>query len=313
MKSETFTFKDPQDYDIFVYKWLPDSGTNPKAVVQIAHGMQETAARYERFAAALTQAGYAVYANDHRGHGQTAKSVENLGYCGTDGFNWMAQDLYQLTQIIQHQNPKLPIFLFGHSMGSFLLQQYITEHGNDLQGAILSGTSGNQGFVVNLGIGLAKLISLFKGTSSKSPFLNNLSFGSYNKRFQPIRTKFDWLSRDNTEIDKYIANPYCGFICSTGFYYDLFRGLKLIHRNDTQQKIPHRLPIHFLAGTDDPVGNYNKTIRQLIDTYQKLGVQDLSYQFYQDGRHEMLNEINRAEVTHDIITWLDARAPVSEN
>lgn len=306
MQSETFTFRDSQGIEIFVHKWLPDTDLNPKAVVQIAHGMAETAARYERFAKALTEAGYIVYANDHRGHGRTAKNLTDLGYMGKDGFNWAVKDLYQLTQIIKEENPGLPIFLLGHSMGSYLTQQYIYRYGSGLKGAILSGTSGKKGFILTMGIVLAKLIMLFKGAQSVSPLLIAMSFGSYNDQFKPNRTNFDWLSRDNAEVDKYISDPYCGTQFSAGFFYDLFRGMKDIHRIQNQQKISKNLPLYLFSGNMDPVGNYTKSVVQLIRTYQTLKLSDVSYRFYSSGRHEMLNEINRDEVTQDIIDWLNA-------
>jgi alpha-beta hydrolase superfamily lysophospholipase len=305
MKMETFTFRDPQDYEIFVYKWLPENGRQIKAAVQIAHGMAETAARYERFAKALTEAGYMVYANDHRGHGRTTKDPAKVGFMGTDGLNWAVKDMQQLHQVIQNENPTLPIFLLGHSMGSFLTQQYISLYGAGLQGAILSGTSGKQGFILNAGALLAKLVMLLKGAQTPSPFLDQLTFGGYNNHLKPNRTKFDWLSRDEVEVDRYIADPFCGTVFSAGYFYDLCRFLKQIHRLDTQRQIPVNLPIYLFAGSMDPVGNLTKTIRQLIRTYQTLEIHDVNGKFYPDGRHEMLNETNRDEVTRDVIQWLD--------
>ena len=305
MKLETITFQDQEKYEIFVYKWLPESGIPVKAAVQIAHGMAETAARYERFAKALTESGYMVYANDHRGHGRTAKEPEKVGFMGTDGLNRAVEDMHQLHQIIQRENPSLPNFLIGHSMGSFLAQQYISLYGAGLQGVILSGVSGKQGFILNIGAILAKLIMALKGSQTPSPFLDQLTFGSYNQHCKPNRTKFDWLSRDPAEVDAYIADPFCGAVFSAGYFYDLCRFLKQIHRLANQRRIPVTLPIYLFCGTNDPVGNYSKTVRQLIETYQSLGIQDVTCKFYPEGRHEMLNEINRDEVTRDIITWLD--------
>lgn len=305
MKLETFTFVDPQKYEIFVYKWSQDSGCPVKAAIQIAHGMAETAARYERFAKALTEAGYIVYANDHRGHGMTAKFPEKVGFMGTDGLNWAVEDMHRLHQIIQAENPSIPRFLLGHSMGSFLTQQYISLYGAGLQGVILSGTSGKQGFILNLGAVLAKWVMVLKGAQTPSPFLDQLTFGSYNNHFKPNRTKFDWLSRDEAEVDAFMADPFCGAIFSAGYFYDLCCLLKRIHQLANQRHIPVDLPIYLFSGTQDPVGNYTKTIHRLIQTYQTLGIGDVTCKFYPEGRHEMLHEINRDEVTRDIIEWLD--------
>lgn len=312
MKSETFTFLDPQKYEIFVYKWLPDKGYPVKAAIQIAHGMAETAARYERFAKALTESGYIVYANDHRGHGKTAKFPEKIGFMGTDGLNRAVEDMRRLHQIIGEENPSLPRFLLGHSMGSFLTQQYISLYGAGLQGVILSGSSGKQGFILNIGIILAKLVMVLRGAQTPSPFLDQLTFGGYNNHFKPNRTKFDWLSRDEAEVDAYIADPFCGAIFSAGYFYDLYRFLKQIHQLDNQRRIPVDLPIYLFSGAQDPVGKYTKTIRQLIQTYRSLGIRDVTHKFYPEGRHEMLNEINRDEVTQEIIAWLDGHIKKGE-
>lgn len=300
-----FTFNDGEGIEIFVYKWSPEKGSI-KGVVQISHGMAETAARYERFAEALTNDGYIVYANDHRGHGRTAKDVENVGYLGEDGFNWMIRDMKQLNDIIKSENPSLPVFLFGHSMGSFLSQMYISLYGDTLKGVILSGTSGKQGLLLDIGIKMAEGEVKKLGAMAKSPKLNKLSFGSYNNKFKPNRTAFDWLSRDIKEVDKYVKNPFCGGIFSAGFFRDFLRGLKEIHRTENMVKIPKGLPIYIFSGEMDPVGNSCKTLYPLIRAYKKLGIIDVDYKFYMGGRHEMLNEINRDEVTNDAIRWLDS-------
>lgn len=305
MKYESFTFKDEEGTEIFVYKWLPEDGRNAKGVVQISHGMAETAARYERFANVLTKAGYIVYANDHRGHGRTAGSAKNLGYCGKDGFNWMVKDMHQLNTIIADEDSNLPIFLFGHSMGSMLSQSYIENYGDTICGVVLSGTSGRMGMILNAGIIIARAEMKRIGPKGKSNLINNMIFGSYNRNFKPCRTDFDWLNRDPDEVDKYIKDPYCGGALSAGFYYDFFRGLKEMHKIGQLRKIPMDLPIYLFSGEKDPVGKECRSVKQLIDTYKKIGIKDVNYKFYKDGRHEMLNEINRDEVMADTIKWLD--------
>lgn len=307
MIEKNFSFKDKDGVDIFVYKWEPETSDNVLGIVQIAHGMAEHAARYSRFAEKLTDAGYIVYANDHRGHGKTAKKVENVGYCGEDGFNWMVKDMKELTSIIKKENPYLPVFLFGHSMGSMLSQMYIELYGNELKGVILSGTSGKQGFILNLGILMAKRQVLKIGVKTPSETMNKMTFASYNKEFTPTRTPFDWLSRDEKEVDKYIKDPFCGGVFSAGFFYDFLRGLREIHNKEKMEMIPKELPVYFMSGAKDPVGKDCKTIISLIEAYKKMGIRDVSYKFYKDGRHEMLNEINRDEVMKDIIHWINKR------
>ncbi|MFD3155521.1 alpha/beta hydrolase [Haloimpatiens sp. FM7330] len=306
MKKETFIFKDKTGLNIFVYKWIPDDNIDIKAVVQIAHGMAETAARYERLAEQLTQSGYVVYANDHRGHGKTAKEVDKVGNLGEDGFNNMVQNMHQLEKIIKKENDNIPVYIFGHSMGSFLLQRYICIYGKEISGAILSGTCGKQGMIVDIGRIIAKREIKKIGRDSRSKKLNNLSFGGYNKVFKPNRTEFDWLSRDEKEVDKYVKDPYCGGIFTAGFFYDFLGGLKLIANQKEISNIPKELPIYIFAGDKDPVGNRGKGILKLVKTYKKYKIKDLKYKLYKDGRHEMLNEINRDEVMKDIIEWLDS-------
>ena len=228
MKVENFIFKDKGDLEIFVYKWLPDESVKVKGVVQIAHGMAETAARYESFARDLTNDGFIVYANDHRGHGKTAGEASKLGDLGEDGFNSMVENMHQLNEQIKDENHDLPIFLFGHSMGSFLTQRYICLYGSELKGAIISGSCGKQGIIIDIARLIAKGESKKIGREGKSIKLTKLAFGSYNNYFKPNRTAFDWLSSDKAEVDKYIDDPFCGTVFSAGFYYDFFGGLKSI-------------------------------------------------------------------------------------
>lgn len=309
MDEKTLTFRASDGLDIFLYRWSPNEGECVRGILQIAHGMAETASRYERFARALVSQGYIVYANDHRGHGKTAKSIDEIGYMGPDGYNRMVEDMRELTCFIREkEGEKLPLFLFGHSMGSFLAQRYIGLHGRDIEGVILSGTSSSPGPIINIGIRIAKREMAKNGPRAKSPKLNDMSFGSYNKKFSPNRTQFDWLSRDEEEVDKYVKDPYCGTVFTTSFYYDFFRGLKETFKRRNMERIPKDLPLYIFAGDKDPVGNMGKGVLRLIKTYQNLGMEDMSYKLYEDGRHEMLNEINRDEVMADIIRWLDAHS-----
>jgi len=263
MRSEHFSFTDPEGINIFVYQWFPEEITPLRGVVQIAHGMAETAERYEHFAQSLTTAGYAVYANDHRGHGRTAKSLDDLGDIGDDGYNWMVRNLKQLNDIIHSENPALPIFLFGHSMGSFLSQTYMARYGATMSGVILSGTGGKQGPLIHFAIALAKREVRRQGPTAKSPTLNRLLFRNNNRSFIPARTEFDWLSRDTAEVDRYVQDPYCGNVLTTGFYYHFLRGMAKLHSKPLLSGIPRNLPIFLLSGNQDPVGNYGKGVPQL--------------------------------------------------
>jgi alpha-beta hydrolase superfamily lysophospholipase len=291
---------------INVHKWGLEEGQAIKGVVQISHGMAEWAYRYDYFAKALNREGYIVYANDHRGHGLTAPSMEDVGYISdNDGFFDKVEDMRELNQLIREEHPSLPVVLFGHSMGSFLSQRYIQLYGSDLVGVILSGSNGKQGPIINLGIALAYLEMKFKGRRHRSRLLDKLSFGSYNRAFPDNRTKFDWLSRDEKLVDRYIEDPYCGGIFTSSFFYDFLRGLKMITRRKNLEAVPKNLPIYIFSGSMDPVGGFGKGVEKLKEMYETHGLKEVSLVLYPEGRHEMLNEINRDEVIEDIVRWLD--------
>ena len=287
---------------------MPDVPEGIVGVIQISHGMAEHAGRYARFARFLTDAGFGVYANDHRGHGKTAGALENVGYfADTDGWQRVADDMYQLTAIIGRECPGVPIFLFGHSMGSFLSRTYIAAHGKDISGVILSGTGGDPGLLGKIGLMVARWERWRKGAKARSPLLNNLSFGGFNKAFKPNRTDFDWLSRDAAEVDAYIADPYCGGVFTAGFFCDLLTGLQFINSAEGIRRIPKDLPVHFLSGAVDPVGNNTRGVRQVAAAFKAAGIEAVTTTFYDGGRHEMLNETNRDEVFRDILQWLRDR------
>lgn len=306
MKSDTFTFKTSDGIQIFTYRWMPDQASAVKGVVQIAHGMAEHAARYERFADALTKAGYAVYANDHRGHGKTAGSQDNLGYFADEnGWEKVVEDMHTLTGIIKKENPNKPFFLFGHSMGSFLSRHYSMLYASELTGLILSGTGGDPGAIGKIGLFVAKMDAMFHGRKAKSEIMTKLSFGAFNNAFKPNRTDFDWLSRDNAEVDKYINDPLCGTVFTAGFFCDMLGGLDFINKKENIGKIPKNLPIYLFSGAKDPVGGNTKGVNQVYNSLKNAGIGDLTLKFYENGRHESLNEINRDEVSLDVIAWLD--------
>ncbi|WKY47920.1 lysophospholipase [Eubacteriaceae bacterium ES3] len=306
MIAENFSFVSEDETQVFVYKWEPIDAERPKGIVQIAHGMAETAARYERLAKFLTAKGYIVYANDHRGHGRTAGSLEKVGVLAREnGFERMVADMHQMSLKAFEENPGLPLFLLGHSMGSFAAQRYLMLHGNKLSGAILSGSNGRDWIIHQMGFAMAAAEVRRKGREAKSERMDKLSFGNYNKRFKPNRTQFDWLSRDAFEVDKYINDPYCGEVFSAGFYYDFLQGLLEIGKNKNIALIPKYLPIYLFSGDQDPVGNAGKGLKKLKEVYQKHGISEVDLKLYPGGRHEMLNEINRDQVMSDLLVWIE--------
>ena len=300
MSTNTFTFTDPEGFEVFVYKWIPDH-QKPKAVVQVAHGMAEHALRYERFATFLNQAGYAVYADDHRGHWKTAKDLSKAGVGGKDSWNGMVNDEKQLMDIIKKENPGLPLFFFGHSMGSFIAQRFIQLWGSELKGVILSGTTG-------LAIFPKESIPLMEQAAAgelrdKYPEGPGI-FGALNAAFEPTKTPFDWLSRDEAEVQKYVNDPWCGFAFSNGMMLDMVKGMLDMLETQEQARIPKNLPVLMIAGEKDPVGA-NDGVNALAQKYRDLGIKDVKVILYPGARHEVLNEINRDEVQEDVKKWVD--------
>jgi alpha-beta hydrolase superfamily lysophospholipase len=306
MKAKHHTWEESEGVHIHTYEWQPEF-EKPKAVVQIAHGMAETAQRYERLAYTLTNHGYIVAANDHRGHGKTAGSPDKTGILGPDSFNWMVKDMAELTDRIKQSHSGLPIFLMGHSMGSFLTQQYMYRFPSKVRGIILSGSNGKQRSALGIAVKIAAFEARFRGENYRSKLLSSLTFGAYNKAFRPTRSNFDWLSRDTAEVDAYINDPYCGAVFTAGFFRDFFKGLQEIHLTENMRKIPKDLPIYVFSGEKDPVGGMGKGVRQLLKMYHELGLYQVSSTLYPEGRHEMLNELNREEVMSDLLAWLEMR------
>lgn len=311
MQTDTFTMLNTQGMHVFVYEWLPGPDDPVRAIVQIAHGMCETGKRYEELAELLTEHGYAVYCNDHRGHGLTA-GLTHLGDAGEDGFEGMIEDQLLLATELKKRHTSVPHYLMGHSMGSFLTQKIICSDGELFDGFILSGTNGPQG-LLTFGMSLAAAQMRLQGNTHRSLMLNALVFGPYNKGFGPIRTPFDWLSRDEAEVDKYINDPYCGKVCTARFFRDFFKLLSQIHQPQLMKCLPKDKPVYIFSGEDDPVGHRGKGVRRLIELYRKHGVQDLEYRLYPGGRHEMLHETNRAEVAADVLDWLERHTSGSDN
>jgi alpha-beta hydrolase superfamily lysophospholipase len=306
MRSSDFTHQASDGKGLFVYRFLPDEGTKVLAVVHIAHGMAEHAARYARVAEALTAAGYAVYANDHRGHGKTASTDELGFFAKEDGFARVVADLAELVAHEKKEHAGLPLVLFGHSMGSYISQQFLIDHGGELAGAVLSGSAGKPNLLASAGRLVARAERLRAGARGTSKLLGDLSFGAFNKQFAPTRTAFDWLSRDAAEVDKYVADPLCGFDVTTTLWVDVLDALGSIADPEKQARIPKTLPIYVFSGSEDPVSEKTKSLEQLLAAYRLAGIRDVSHRFYPGARHETLNETNRDEVTRDLLAWLDA-------
>lgn len=308
MSEYTYFIKGEDGKEIFVYRWLPDKTKHLKGIIQVSHGMAEHAGRYREFSEYMNSEGFGVYANDHRGHGRTAGSLENIGYfADNSGWALVVSDMFRVTEHIKKEHHNIPVFLLGHSMGSFLSRDYISRDGGRITGVILSGTIGDPGILGNIGVLIAKLACKFRGKRTPNKLLDQLSFGSNNNAFKPAKTKFDWLSRDERVVDKYIEDEFCGSVFSSGFFLDMLRGIKEINNKKNVKKIPKNLPVFFFSGEKDPLGKNTKGVRYAIKLFERSGIKNITFKFYRDGRHEMLNEINKTEVYSDIVDWIKTK------
>ncbi len=300
---QSFTLNASDGHDVACYAWVPEK---PRAVIQLAHGMGEHARRYDWVAARLNDAGYAVYADDHRGHGNT--SPDSLGYMGPDGWNRALADLYELNLHIRKAHPDLPLGLLGHSMGAALSQQYITRYGGSIDLLALSGSPGfkQPGFFASL---MSRWLTRFElwrhGPDGTSDLMQKAIFGSFNDPFDsPDATGSEWLSRDRGQVAAYVADDQCGFVITPGSLVDMGQGSAVAANELAHENIPVELPVYVFAGSEDPVHGELVDLDRMVNAYRKRGLRKLVYKIYPGGRHEMFNETNRDEVTDDLIQWL---------
>ncbi|SDK05957.1 alpha/beta hydrolase [Sediminibacillus albus] len=304
MKQTSFWLQASDNQKIFVRKWH-NTERRPSAIVQLSHGMAEHINRYQTFAQFLTDHNIAVYGNDHRGHGYTGQKQGTMGHLADQhGFNRAVDDLAMVTEQARNDYPSVPVFLLGHSMGSFLARRYIQLYSDVLAGVILSGTGSHPGIVNIAGKLLALLEINRKGGRTPSKLLNKLSFANYNQAFKDSETDFDWLSRDHDEVQSYLQDPFTGFIPTATFFHDLFTGFDLIDDKHGLEKINKDLPFLFITGSLDPVGKQTKGVYAVMNRYYQHGLTNITSYFYEDGRHEMLNEINKEEVFDNILQWI---------
>lgn len=289
--------------DVYARCWLPSDGA--KAIIQIAHGMAEHGERYEEFAAYLCCKGFAVLVDDHVGHGKSVKSDNDLGYFGENG-GWDAfvEDERSLTELIKAELSDLPIVFFGHSMGSFIAREYIRRYGNDerIKAAIFCGTSGKNPASA-IAITLAGAIAKAKGSRHRSKFIDKIAFGAYNKKIPDAKTSFDWLSTDSAIVEKYIADKYCGYLFTAVGYRDLFTILDRVSGKDWYSGVNKDIPVLLTSGEEDPVGLYGKGIKQVYNDLKLADQKDVTLKLYPGMRHEILNEVDRAQVYQDIAAW----------
>jgi len=272
---------------IAAYRWAPERA--PKAVVQLTHGMGEHALRYADLAAHLNDHGYVVYAQDHRGHGQTAPSEEELGRIGADGWTELVEDIDRLRLRARAEHPDLPLVLLGHSMGSFAAQQYVLDHSGDIDALVLTGT--------------AVLDLLEPSLDLDQP----LDLSMFNAPFAPARTDYDWLSRDEAQVDRYVADPRCGFGLDGEAGKQMFVAARAVADPARLGRIRKDLPVYVAVGEQDPVNGQLALVHALVDRLRDEGLEDVTLTVYPGARHEVFNETNRDEVYRDLVDWLDVR------
>ena len=297
-----FIFTGLDGFEINGYRWEVE---NPKACVQIIHGMGEYALRYGEFANFLNKRGYSVYADDHRGHGKTLRNHQIPGEIGPDGFNKMVEDEFALSSLIKKENPHKKLYVLGHSMGSFILQEYLIRYGNFVDKAVISGSCGERGLELSFGQFLAYLEMKVRKDKGGSKLIDFLTFKVNNLHFIKEKNKNAWLNRDKREIELYKADPLCGGVFPAEFYYYLYKGIRKLYIKDRFENFNKEVKIFIFSGEKDVIGKMGKGVKRLFDMYRKLGVGDIELKLYKDGRHEMLKEINKKEVFEDVLDFLN--------
>ena len=288
---------------LHAFRCIPEGEV--RAIVQLSHGMVEFIDRYKPLAEDLAGRGILVTGHDHLGHGGSIRTKDDYGYFAQpDGNRAVLDDLHAMTTLTKQLYPGVPYFLLGHSMGSFYARQYLCEYGAELDGAILMGTGYQPKALVTLARTVCRMLAVFFGWQHRSRLVRDLSFLGYNKGLEG-RTPHDWLNRDPAEVDKYRADERCMFTFTLNAYYSMFTGILRLYDPDFLNRMPKDLPLLFLAGDADPVGEQSKGVQRAIDSLKAVGVQNITQKFYPGARHELLVEINRQEVFDDIGNWLD--------
>lgn len=290
--------------NIHAVKWLPEG--KPRGVVQIIHGMCEYAERYAPFAEFLAANGYIVCAEDHAGHGKSAATAADLGWFNEEhSFDTVIADIRTLHKMIKKETAGLPYIVLGHSMGSFFCRKYISLYGNELAGAIIMGTGFKGSPLMNTALTMTRLNATFKGWRNRSNFIDSLAFGSYNKRFKSENNSLSWLSVDTENTDKYMADELCGFKFTNNGYFILFSAIKSACSNKTIAAVPKNLPVYFVAGDCDPVGDYGKGVIKAYGKFKNAGIQKVDITLYEGARHEILNDVCKQQTYADLLDFIN--------
>ena len=292
-------------HQCYAREWLPEGP--PRAVVQLIHGVAEYVGRYDAFASWLAGRGFLVVGEDHLGHGRSVEDG-NYGYFGPkNGWSLVTRDIRRLRELEGERYPESPYFLLGHSMGSFLARTYLINYPGTVTGAILSGTGQEGAATVAMGRLLCNILCRTKGPESHSDLVHGMALGAYNKQFAPNRTSADWISQDEQVVDQYLQDPLCTFQPTVGMYRDMMGGLQYIADPKNLKKMYKTTPIYFFSGDHDPVGQNGKGVQKVAELFRAAGCTDVTVKLYPNGRHEMLNELNKQEVFQDVLSWLEAK------
>ena len=306
MKKRNFTFRSSDGKTrIHAIEWVPDGEV--RGVLQLVHGMVEFIGRYDRFARYMCGHGFYVVGHDILGHGASVTSAERHGYFGEpDGNRYVIMDIRALHRHTMKRYPELPYFMLGHSMGAFLVSQYITRFGEDLSGVILMGTAWMPAPALQAALGLCRVMARSRGQMYRSRFLFDLVSGSNNRRIENPRTRYDWLTRDTAVVDAFCVHPWNNFRFTVNAYYHMFRGLEASQKSSGIRRIPFDLPVFLASGSEDPVGGYGRGVMQVYQNYLSHGLTEVVMKLYAGDRHEILNETDHFVADRDIYHWMKA-------
>ena len=307
MRDEFYFPSKDGNTEIHTIEWKPDKEV--RAVLQICHGMVEYIGRYDEFAQFLCDNGYYVVGNDHLGHGKSVQAKSEYGFFNEKYGNvCVLGDIHTLRQRTMKKYPDVPYFMLGHSMGSSLLRQYIQMYGNGLAGVVLMGTVAdhNKAALV-FGKRLCRMMAAIRGWHYRSKLVDHLAIGGYNKKFKPAHTRADWITSDHERLESYATDPMCSFMFTVNAYYNVFAGMIGMQRKESVYMISKGLPVLFVSGADDPVGDFGKGVRKIYEKYKRAGIQDVTLRLYTGDRHEILNETDRQQVYADLLAWFEER------
>ncbi len=276
--------------------------------VQIIHGMTEYVDRYDNFARFLCDHGYAVAGEDHLGHGKTARTAEEYGiFAEKNGAAYVIGDNYRLKKHAEREFAGVPYFILGHSMGSFIARNMMSKYSDEIDGAIIMGTGSQPAIMTAFGKGLSTVMALFKGWRYRSALITKIAFGRYNEKFAEDNSPYAWLTKDKEIVKAYAAREDCTFTFTLAGYRDLFTLISMACRRELMRRVRRDLPVLIVSGAMDPVGNYGRGVKATYERYREAGLEDVTMKLYENDRHEILNETDRAVVYVDILNWLNAR------